>query len=167
VGTDAEVIHVWGAIGDDYYLLERRASIGETPDWTITNAFEMAFKWRPMFWVVESVAYQRTLKWLLEKEMQKRRTYFQVVPFIGGNKYARIRFTFAGPASHGKIHVRAEDTPFIEQFEDFGPMMDHDDELDAASIALGALINPLASSTPDGVPSDDNVEEVNFNRGAP
>lgn len=167
VGTDAEVIHVWGAYGDDYYLLERRSSVGETPDWTITNAFEMAFKWRPMQWVVESVAYQRTLKWLLEKEMAKRRVWFQILPFVGGNKFARIRYTFAGPASHGHIWVHPYDTPFIQQFSDYGPGMNEDDELDAGSIALGALINPLAASGDGALQSEDNVTSLKVVRGAP
>lgn len=167
VGTDCEVIHCWGAIGDDYYLLERRSSKGETPDWTIANAFEMAFKWRPMQWVVESVAYQRTLKWLLEKEMQRRRLYYQVIPFIGGNKQAGIRAVLSGPAAHGHIWVHPYDTPFISQFEDYGPGMDEDDELDAARIALGALINPLASAGQNGPQFDDNVESLHIVRGAP
>lgn len=166
VGLDWEVIHVWGRRGQDYYLLERRASLGENPDWTITNAFEMARKWRPMIWAVETVAYQKVLKWILEKEMKKRRIYYQILPFIGGNKYARIRATFAGTASHGHIHVRETDTPFIEQFENY-PASDHDDELDAGSIALGALINPFATTAGDGAPSDDNVESIAAFRGAP
>lgn len=166
IGKDPEVIHVWGRRGDDYFLLDRRSSVGETPDWTIANAFELALKWRPMLWVVETVAYQRTLKWLLEKEMARRRTYFQILPFIGGNKYARIRSTFAGPASHGHIWVSPEHTEFITQFETY-PSVDHDDELDAATIALGALINPYAASSGDDLESYSNVEEVNFSRGAP
>lgn len=165
VGDDFEVIHVWGRRGDNYYLQERRSSRGQTPDWTITNAFELAMKYKVGLWVVESVAYQRTLKWLLEKEMQKRRLFYQILPFVGGNKYARIRATFAGPASHGHVWVRPEDTPFIEQFETY-PSSDHDDELDAGSIALGALINPFAAAG-----SDENtlsvVEDFPIRRGAP
>lgn len=165
VGKDPEVIHVWGRRGGDYFLLDRRSSVGETPDWTIANAFELALRHKPMLWVVESVAYQRTLKWLLEKEMQKRRIYFQILPFIGGNKYARIRSTFSGTASHGHIFVSSEHTEFINQFETY-PSVDHDDELDAASIALGALINPYAASGGDDAHSSD-VEEVRPIRGAP
>lgn len=167
IKDDHEVIHVWGAYGDDYYLLERRASVGESPDWTITNAFEMAFKWRPMQWIVETVAYQRSLKWILEKEMAKRRVFYQILPFVGGNKYARIRATFAGPASQGKIWVHPYDTPFIQQFGDY-PSSDHDDELDAGSIALGALINPLAVGAEEGrYSNEDNVTSLSVVRGAP
>jgi phage terminase large subunit-like protein len=165
IGDDFEVIHVWGRRGDNYYLQERRASRGETPDWTVANAFELAMKYRVGLIVVESVAYQRTLKWLIEKEMARRRQYYQILPFVGGNKYAGIRNAFAGLASHGHVWVRPEDTPFIEQFTTW-PSSDHDDELDAARIALGALINPFAAAG-----SDENslaeVESFGDYRGAP
>jgi predicted phage terminase large subunit-like protein len=164
VGSDFEVLHVWGRRGDNYYLQERRSSRGETPDWTIANVFELALKYRVMSIIVESVAYQRTLKWILEKEMARRRLYFSVVPFVGGNKYARIRATFASQAPFGHIFVRPDDTPFISQFETY-PSSDHDDELDAASIALSALINPYAAGGGDNALSE--VETLKLVRGAP
>jgi len=165
VGKDPEVLHVWGRKGDNYYLLESVSSVGETPEWTISQFFRLAITYRVMSAVVETVAYQRTLKWLLEKEMQRRRMYFHIQPFVGGNKYARIRSTFAGPASQGKIFVRAEHTNFISQFETY-PNVDHDDELDVASIALGTLINPFAAAG-DDVEQYANVESLAFHRGAP
>jgi predicted phage terminase large subunit-like protein len=164
VGSDFEVIQVWGRRGDNYYLQERRSSRGETPDWTIANVFEMALRWRVMTIVVESVAYQRTLKWLLEKEMARRRLYFSVVPFVGGNKYARIRATFSSQAPFGHIFVRPDDTPFISQFETY-PSSDHDDELDCGSIALSALINPYAAGGEDTESGD--VQPLKLVRGAP
>ena len=165
IGDDFEVIHVWGRRGDNYYLQERRSARGQTPDWTIANVFELAMRYRVGMVIVESVAYQRTLKWLLDVEMKKRRQFYQILPFVGGNKYARIKASYAGLASHSHIWVRPEDTPFIEQFETY-PSSDHDDELDAGSIALGALINPFAAAG-----SDENnmaeVEELSAFRGAP
>jgi hypothetical protein len=115
--------------------------------------------------VVESVAYQRTLKWLLEKEMARRRLYFSVVPFVGGNKYARIRGVFSSQAPFGHIFVSPDATPFISQFETY-PSSDHDDELDSASIALSALINPYAAA---GETEDEfsAVEPLHIVRGAP
>jgi len=164
VGSDYEVLQVWGRRGDNYYLQERRASRGETPDWTIANVFELALKYRVMSIIVESVSYQRTLKWILEKEMARRRLYFSVVPFVGGNKYARIRATFASQAPFGHIWVRPDDTPFISQFETY-PSSDHDDELDCGSIALSALINPYAAGGGDNALSE--PETLRLVRGAP
>ena len=165
VGDDFEVIHVWGRRGDNYYLQERRSSRGETPDWTMVNVFELALKYRVVSIVVESINYQRTLKWLLEKEMARRRQYFSIMPFVGKNKYARIRSTLAGPASHGHIWVRPDDTPFISQFATY-PSVDHDDELDAASIALSSLINPYAASSGEDDALDD-MPSLRVVRGAP
>jgi predicted phage terminase large subunit-like protein len=164
VGSDFEVIHVWGRRGDNYYLQERRSARGETPDWTISNVFELALKWRVMTIVVESIAYQRTLKWLLEKEMARRRLYFSVVPYVGGNKYARIRSVFASQAPFGHIFVSPDATPFISQFETY-PSTDHDDELDAASVALSALINPYAAAGETTEFAE--VETLHIVRGAP
>jgi predicted phage terminase large subunit-like protein len=164
VGSDFEVLHVWARVGDNYYLRERRSARGETPDWTIANVFELAVKYRVMSIVVESVNYQRTLKWLLEKEMARRRTWFSVIPFIGGNKYARIRSTLAPTASTGRLFVPADATPFISQFETY-PSVDHDDELDCASIALSMLINPFAAGDGDTTLSD--VAPLKVVRGAP
>jgi predicted phage terminase large subunit-like protein len=165
VGSDYEVIHVWGRRGDNYYLQERRSARGETPDWTIANVFELALKYRVIAIVVESVNYQRTLKWLLEKEMQRRRVYFTILPFVGNkNKYARIRATLAPQASQGHIWIRPDDTPFISQFETY-PISDHDDELDCASIALSALVNPYAAGGDDmGMAEPEQLKVV---RGAP
>ncbi len=162
---DYEVIHVWGRRGDSYFLQETRSSRGETPDWTIANTFELALKYKVTQIIVESVAYQRTLKWLIEKEMAKRKMWFQILPFVGGNKYARIRNTYAGLASHGHISVPADATAFISQFETY-PGSDHDDELDCGSIALGALINPFAAAGGDEEQYA-QVETLRLVRGAP
>jgi len=158
------VVQVWGRRGDNYYLQESRRSRGETPDWTIANVFELALKFRVMTIVVESVAYQRTLKWLIEKEMARRRIYFSVVPFVGGNKYARIRSVFSSQAPFGHIFVKPDETPFISQFETY-PSSDHDDELDCGSIALSALINPYAAGGDDTALSE--PEPLHVVRGAP
>lgn len=165
VGSDFEVLHVWSRVGDNYYLRERRAARGETPDWTIANVFELALRYRVMSIVVESVNYQRTLKWLLEKEMARRRQWFTVVPYIGGNKYARIKATLAPIASTSRLFVPADATPFIAQFDTY-PSVDHDDELDCAAIALSVLVNPFAAAGGEDVTFAD-VEPLHLVRGAP
>lgn len=166
-GKDYEVIQVWGRAGDDYYLQESAASRGHTPDWTITTALGLAIKWRVTQIVVESVAYQRTLKWLLEQEMQRRRIWFIINAYQDRRpKYARIQTTFATPASQGKIFVNPEvDTEFLLQFETF-PSCDHDDQLDAGAMALSVLLNPWASGATDKHGMAE-VETLKFKRRAP
>jgi hypothetical protein len=142
LGSDFEVLQVWGRRGDNYYLQERRAARGETPDWTISNVFDLALKYRVTAIIVESIAFQRTLKWLLEKEMSRQKDLLQCCPLRGPQQICPIRSVFASQAPFGHIFVKADDTPFISQFETF-PSSDHDDELDCASIALSALVNPM------------------------
>ena len=43
--------------------------------------FRLCLKWRPRIVTVETTAYQRTLKWLLEQAMKSRRQYWVVQDF--------------------------------------------------------------------------------------
>ena len=112
VGDDFEVIHVWGRRGDNFYLQERRSSRGWFSNfgrWSMCS--RLALKYRVVSIVVESVNYQQTLKWLLGKEMSRRRQYFSVIPFVGKNKYARIRSSLRRPRQrHGHIAGSAPTT---------------------------------------------------------
>lgn len=166
-GKDSEVIHVWGRAGDNYYLHESASSRGHTPEWTVTTALGLALKYRVTQIVVESVAYQRTLKWLLEEEMKRRRLWYVVNAYVDKRpKYARITSVLAGPASQGKLFVNPNaHSKFIEQFESF-PNGDHDDELDAAAMALTVLLNPFAAGD-TGEAGFANVEPLRKVRGAP
>jgi predicted phage terminase large subunit-like protein len=149
-GKDHEVIQAWGRRGDDYYLLESASSRGHQPDWTTATALGMALRHRVTQIVVEGVAYQRTLKWILEQEMQRRRIYYIVNAVTDKRpKYARITSTLVGLASQGKIHINnALHSEFALQFESF-PNGEHDDLLDAAAMALTVLSNPFAAGQTD------------------
>jgi hypothetical protein len=127
----------------------------------------MALRWRVTQIVVEGVAYQRTLKWILDQEMQRRRIYYVVNAVTDKRpKYARITSTLVGLASQGKINVNfAEHSEFALQFESF-PNGDHDDFLDAAAMALTVLSNPFAGG---GTDENGFAEVLPFRRtrGAP
>ena len=94
--------------------------------------------------MVEVVAYQRTLKWLLEQEMRRRRVYFSVIPLDSRmQKFARIVNVLSGLATAGKLWIGPEHTIFAEQFAAYGPTYGgNDDDLDASAIALADLANP-------------------------
>jgi predicted phage terminase large subunit-like protein len=168
VGKDWEVHHVWGRRGDDYYLLDSARSRGHDPSWSLASAFALAMRWRVAEIVVESVAYQRVLKWLLEEEMKRRKTWFTVIPYVDKRaKFTRITSAFGGLASAGHVHIRrGVDTEFASQFESY-PNTDHDDELDAAAIALSRLSNPWAAGLSDADVNYANVEPIRRVRGAP
>lgn len=53
-------------------------------------------------------------------------------------KYNRILTAHNGLASAGRLYIRHEHVDFLEQFGQY-PQSDHDDILDASSMALAAL----------------------------
>jgi len=133
---DHEVLAVIGIKGQDRFLADISASKGHTPEWTITEFFRLVDKWKPLRVRVEAVNYQRTLKWLLEKEMAKRGRYVQVnAPSDKRKKLHRISQAYSGIASNGRFFVHNSQSPFIEQFVSY-PNGAHDDMLDAGAMAL-------------------------------
>ena len=120
--------------------------------------------------MVETVAYQRVLKWLLEQEMKRRRVYYSIVPFVDKRKkQTRIISVFSGVASQGLINIGPEDTVFAQQFTSYSETYDQeDDDLDASAIALSDLIAPtLERGGADPYRDDSDVEALPFVRRAP
>lgn len=167
-GKDYEAHYVWGRDGGNYYLMEGVRNRGHDPNWSINTFFTLAYKYRIARAVVESVAYQRTLKWMLEQEMRRRRMYYMIVPLVDKRKkQTRIMSTLSGIASQGMLFIGPEDTIFAEQFENYSETYeDVDDDLDASCMALSELINP-ALERGQGSLRDDDVEELPYMRGCP
>jgi phage terminase large subunit-like protein len=169
-GKDYESQRVWRRVKGDYYCVEWRRNRGHEPNWSVTTAFELAIKHRVSRIVVESVAYQRVLKWLLEKEMRRRGIYFVIVDYVDKrSKYARITTTLSGVASQGHLWVSPSDSEFVVQFSSYGsPGLDHDDELDCSAIALSELVNPyLELGGDEFYEMDDEIPQLRQRRGCP
>ena len=156
-GKDFEAHYVWGRYGEDYHLLDYRRNTGHEPSWSVATALALAREWRVSRIIVDAVAYQRTLKWLLEQRMRQMGVYYSVVPVADGmKKFARITGTLSGLATAGKLWIGSEHTVFAEQFEAY-PDVAHDDDLDASALALQDLSNTFLGSE---MPLDAmNVEE--------
>lgn len=138
---DYEAIAVVGRWKDRFYLLDYRLNRGHEPDWTISTFFTLASQWKPRKVLVEAFAYQRTLEFLLRRAMQERRFYVHIAPIDDKRKkYDRILDALTGPASHGKLYVRATHSEFMEQFERY-PDTSHDDLIDAVAMAVEDLNN--------------------------
>ena len=138
-GKDWEVIHVWGLYQGQYYLLARDSNRGHEPDWTIARLFEFVRRFRPLRVAIDGTAYQRTLKWILEKAQREQRLYFQVVAIDDKRSKAhKITQSLSGIGSQKRLHCHSTDAAFIEQFSTY-PNTDHDDELDAAWMAINEL----------------------------
>ena len=137
VKKDYECLHVVQRTGNDYYSVEVRSSRGHNPSWTIATLFELLEKHNVRKIMVESVAYQRTLAWLIRQEMESRGTFWQVVEFTDNrNKYNKIVDSLNGIASGGHLYVQENSVDLISQFRDY-PSVSHDDELE--TLALGCM----------------------------
>lgn len=141
---DYECLYVWGRHKGKYYLMEGMRNRGHDPNWTINAFFYLARKHRIVRAVVESVAYQRTLKWILEQEMRRRGLYYVIVPLVDKRKKStRIISTFSGLGANGLLFIGAEDTIFANQFYSYNELFeDIDDDLDASAMALSELVSP-------------------------
>lgn len=169
-GNDWEAHYVWGRHNGEYHLLDCDRSRGHEPSWTIATAFRLARQYRVSRIVIDAVAYQKTLKWLLDQEMKRRGVYYSVVPIDDKmQKFARITNVIGGLAAQGLVWVGTEFTSFIQQFNDYGPTYGgNDDDIDASALALQDISNPYLERLDDkGNLRDDDVESFEFVGGCP
>ena len=141
---DFEAHYVWCRAGTDYHLCDFARSRGHDPSWTVATAMGLARRWRVARIVIDAVAYQRSLQWILEQAMKSMGTYYSIVPIADGmKKFARIAGVLGSLGSNGKLVIGSEHTIFAQQFADFGPTYGGiDDDLDASALALQELSNP-------------------------
>ena len=134
---DFECHHVIQRTGLEYYSVAYEQKKGHDPSWSVATMFTLAEKYNVQKIMVESVAYQRTLAWLIRRAMDERKRYWQVVEFTDPrSKFSKIVDGLNGIASAGHLHVRAEQTDLIGQFNDY-PRVSHDDCLE--TLALGCI----------------------------
>jgi len=168
-GKDWEAQYVWGRANGEYHLLDFARNRGHEPSWSVATALGLARRWRVARIVVDAVAYQRTLKWLLDQEMKRRGIYFSVVPLDDKMaKYARIVNVLSGLATAGKLWIGPEHTIFAEQFNSYGPTYQGvDDDIDASAIALQDLSSPWLESVDAGESRFAQVEDFPYIGGSP
>ena len=142
---DFEAISVIGRAQGEYYLIDYKLNRGHDPNWTVATMFELGLKYRVMRVVVETVAYQKVLKWLLEKEMARKGIYFATKDTKNDRrpKFVRIVTSLSGVSSQGHLWCRKEHSEFIMQFQSYGPgYRGHDDLLETVAVGVSELTNP-------------------------
>ena len=143
---------VWSAVGmsdGNFFLLEQQCALDHDTEWSIATCFSMLLRWKPLRIGVESIAYQRTLKDIIEREMKKRHIYAVVEAVVDRRKKPhRIQQALSGITAHGAFYVHPSMQGFITQYYSY-PNTDRDDRLDSASIGLNILHN-LAALDQDG-----------------
>lgn len=123
--------------------------------------------------MIESVAYQRTLAWLMRQAMEDQAIWYVIDEFTDQrDKYTKIVDSLNGVASAGHLWVKNEHTDFIDQFTDY-PAVDHDDVLETVAIAVAELMNPEHAIAEDGSYIDDmimdekHIPDLKYGWGAP
>lgn len=142
--ADFNVVIAVGFMGADVYVLDYYAERGVMPDAVAARFFEFVWRFHPQKAAVESISYQRVLKWYLEQEMYKRRTFLPIDAVQDRRKKSdRIIQAIAGLLHMGCLHVKAAHTDLIEQLQNYNPADDteHDDILDALAMAITS-VNP-------------------------
>lgn len=165
---DWECHYVWGRYRGEYHLLDFARSRGHDPSWTIATFFRLMRQWRCYSCVFDATSYQRSLKFMLEQEMARRRIWYTVVPYDTHNqpKYARISSTLSPLATQGLLWVGAEHDIFVRQFEEYGPTYSGpDDDLDASTMALLELSKPWLEA--GAIEDSTAIDALVWRRGAP
>jgi len=130
---DFEAMAVVGKHAGKFYLLEYVQNKGHMPTWTIAEFFRLATKWRPKRILVETVAYQKTLSWLLKEAMRVQKRYFVIKELDDKRKKLDVISDGLSPvASNGVFYVRPEMFDFITQFRDY-PVVSHDDLIEVVA----------------------------------
>jgi hypothetical protein len=156
-----------------YYILETVYNRGHEPNWTIATFFNLCIKYAPRKIIVETVAYQKTLEWLLRQAMRARGRYWVITPFDDRRaKSDVINDGLAGPASNGQLYFRKDQHELISQFLHYpgkNPDGDHDDVLNAAAIVISSLEKGNVSFMQENLYLEDeaNILELDYERGAP
>lgn len=168
-GKDFEALTVVGRHKGDFYLLEYSINRGHEPNWTIAEFFRLALKWHPRRVIVEAIAYQRTLAWLLRQAMKHQGRYYVVEEMTDKRKkYDRIVQGLSGPASNGRLFIRKEHSEFISQFTAY-PDVPHDDLIETVAVGVASLAGPnFAEEAYDEIIAmQADIPRLEYLRGAP
>jgi predicted phage terminase large subunit-like protein len=124
------------------YILDQRASKGHTPDWSMATFLEMKNRWHPMVLKAESVNYQRTLAWLLEKVMRSKGQYMRIDAYIPERrkKSYRIIDTLGDALANGLLYFHKSQQPLIQQILNY-PSVTHDDRIEGLAVAVAAVLD--------------------------
>lgn len=118
------------------YVVDSWAMKSPDPGALLEQIFLFARLWKSKTVIIETVLFQRVLKWALEQEMRRRREYLTVIPIEDKRaKPSRIQQEINAYATQGKLYVSKKDTKLLEQYETY-PVVEHDDHLDALAIGL-------------------------------
>lgn len=139
---DFEAIVVQARKGPKYALLHYELMRGHDPGWTLSKLFEFHARFHASYVSVETIAYQKTLEWLIRQEMSRRQQWLSVIPVSDGrSKFHRIVDSFRPLLNNGAYYCRRSHSQFISDITQY-PRIQYPDLLDACAQGLRALISP-------------------------
>ena len=134
--TDFQVVVVLGFWKDRVYLVEYSNLRDQNPDVLAADFYRLVIKYKPLATGVETIAYQKMLKWYLDKAMKARNHPVFIREITDQrSKPVRIRQSLTDRAATRLLYVHKSHHEFIQQFADY-PDVSHDDVLDAVAIGL-------------------------------
>lgn len=166
---DYEAFAVVGTYGGNFYVRSIKVNRGHEPNWTCNMFITLAAFYKIRKALLEAVAYQRTLKWILSQAMQNERKYWLVQPYVDPrSKFSRIVDSLAGPASEGKLFIPPDDSPegiqnsegmamFVEQFIAYANTQ-HEDALEAVAVAVAAFSETLQTGDEESNQFDEDED---------
>lgn len=151
--SDYNVVLTVGCFGDAVYVVAYSRRQNTMPDQAANDFFEQCINCGPIMRAgVESIGYQRTLKWYIDKEMPKRRVWvpLEMVQDMR-RKSDRIMQNLPGLVAYRKLYIHPTMLELVEEMEQYNPTKDaeHDDILDALSIGVQMLM-PYLGLTLEG-----------------
>lgn len=148
--ADDNVVMCTGVRGPDVYVRAFRAAKGVNPGECAAQFFDLVLSHPPILRAgVEAVAYQRTLKWYIDKEMRERGIF---VPFEliedKRSKADRILQQIPGLLAYRHLYIHVSMRELITQMDEYDPTVEDqaDDILDALAMAI-RLAGPLLQSS--------------------
>lgn len=146
------------------YVLEQRAFKGHTPDWSIATFLEMKQQWQPLILKAESVNYQRTLAWLLEKAMRQKGQFMQIDAYVPEKrkKSYRIIDVLGSALADGLLYFHKSQQGLIQQILNY-PSVSHDDRIEGLAVAVAAVMklgNVYGPSYDDIIEQDNNYPDL-------
>lgn len=150
------------------FVLETLTMRGHDPDWSVKTFFEMLDRWHPFKVKVESIAYQRTLKWLLEKAMLRRGRFVMIdahVPEKRKKSY-RIIDGIGAVLSRRELYLHQSQSSLIEAIHSY-PVVSHDDEIEAVAVGITELMNYEGGSIREIADAEKAIEDIEYFGGCP
>lgn len=152
--ADDHAIVALGFKGEEVYVLDYHLAKAVMPDEAANVFFTFVLKYSPRKAAVETISYQRVLKWYLEQEMKKRRIFVAIDAIQDKRSKAnRIMQALPGTVAYGHFWVRPGATQLISQADDYDPNVKEqpDDLLDAISTGIIAYNPALRQSSSDDI----------------